>query len=215
MMLGIDPDHSMGSRSCKGKKMKKDFGTKVPMGESSGTDHSAKMGLRQLQSLVQVCTYQLFIDLFPFRHLQHPLGNVDPGQLGGPPFLPQRNTDQTGPATDVQHRTLVRTHSTDKIFGNQLWIIIALRCDKPRTVAFLNPASSDGSRHRIQPGNGTLYWTSAETRYFLEISVHANPGEPGKYALLLPPPGKGAQGKTRIYKLFLSGGYYAFVNPDE
>ena len=78
-----------------------------------------------------------------------------------------------------------------------------------------NPASSDGSRHRIQPGNGTLYWTSSETRYFLEISVHANPGEPGKYALLLPPPGKGAQGKTRIYKLFLSGGYYAFVNPDE
>ena len=64
MMLGIDPDHSMGSRSCKGKKLKKDFGTKVPMGESSGTDHSAKMGLRQLQSLVQVCTYQLFIDLF-------------------------------------------------------------------------------------------------------------------------------------------------------
>ena len=61
----------------------------------------------------------------------------------------------------------------------------------------------------------TLYWTSAETRYFLEISVHANPGKPGKYALLIPPPGKGAQGKTRIYKLFLSGGYYAFVNPDE
>ena len=79
----------------------------------------------------------------------------------------------------------------------------------------LNPASSDGSRHRIQPGNGTLYWTSAETRYFLEISVHAKPGEPGKYALLIPPPGEGAQGKTRIYKLFLSGGYYAFVNPDE
>ena len=78
-----------------------------------------------------------------------------------------------------------------------------------------NPASSDGSRHRIQPGNVTLYWTSAGTRYFLEISVHANPGEPGKYALLLPPPGKGAQGKTRIYKLFLSGSYYAFVNPDE
>ena len=78
-----------------------------------------------------------------------------------------------------------------------------------------NPASSDRSRHRIQPGNGTLYWSSRETRYFLEISVHANPGEPGKYALLLPPPGKGAQGKTRIYKLFLSGNYYAFVNPDE
>ena len=36
MMLGIDPDHSMGSRSCKGKKMKKDFGTKVPMGVLSG-----------------------------------------------------------------------------------------------------------------------------------------------------------------------------------
>ena len=136
MMLGIDPDHSMGSRSCKGKKLKKDFGTKVPMGESSGTDHSAKMGLRQLQSLVQVCTYQLFIDLFPFRHLQHPLGNIDPGQLGGPPFLPQRNTDQTGPTTDVQHRTLVRAHQTDKIFGNQPWIIIALRCGKPRIVAF-------------------------------------------------------------------------------
>ena len=33
MMLGIDPDHSMGSRSCKGKKLEKDFGTKVPMGE--------------------------------------------------------------------------------------------------------------------------------------------------------------------------------------
>ena len=39
------------------------------------------------------------------------------------------------------------------------------------------PASSDGSRHRIQPGNGTLYWTSVEIRYFLEISLHANPGE--------------------------------------
>ena len=59
-----------------------------------------------------------------------------------------------------------------------------------------NPASSDGSRHRIQPGNGTLYWTSAETRYFLEISVHANPGEPGKYALLLPPSRKRRPGQN-------------------
>jgi hypothetical protein len=33
--------------------------------------------------------------------------------------------------------------------------------------------------------------------------------------LLILPPGEGAQGKTRIYKLFLSGGYFAFVNPDE
>ena len=137
--------------------MKKDFGTKVPMGESSCTDHSAKMGLRQLQSLVQVCTYQLLIDLFPFRHLQHPLGNVDHGQLEGPAFLPQRNIDQTGPATDVQHRTLVRAHSTDKIFSNQPWIIVALRCGKPRIVAFrpiiikltmLAPGSLTGKRFR-------------------------------------------------------------------
>ena len=76
-------------------------------------------------------------------------------------------------------------------------------------------AQTDGTRERIQPGTGKLYWTSNVTQHYLEVSVHANPGEPGKYALLIQPPGRGNQGQTRTYKLFLSGSYYSFVFPDE
>ena len=76
-------------------------------------------------------------------------------------------------------------------------------------------ARIDGIHERIQPGTGNIYWNSSGTQHSIQTSVYANSGQLGKYALLIKPPGRGSQGKTRIYKLFLSGSYWAFVTPDE
>ena len=76
-------------------------------------------------------------------------------------------------------------------------------------------ARVDGSQERILPGSGNIYWNSSGTQHVISTSVYANSGQLGKYALLIKPPGSGKRGKTRIYKLFLSGSYWAFVTPDD
>ena len=75
-------------------------------------------------------------------------------------------------------------------------------------------APRDGSPNSVNPGSGKVYWNSDNFTHFLTITLNAAQGDPGRYAPLIRPSGKGPKGVTRSFTLFLSGNEYAFVPPE-
>ncbi len=72
----------------------------------------------------------------------------------------------------------------------------------------------DGTLIDVQPGTGKVYWNSDNFTHFLSLTLNSAPGNPGRYAPLLRPSGRGPKGETRTFTLFLSGSEYAFVLPE-
>ena len=75
-------------------------------------------------------------------------------------------------------------------------------------------APRDGTPNSVNPGTGKVFWNSDNFTHFLTITLNAATGSPGRYAPLLRPSGRGPQGETRTFTLFLSGSEYAFVLPE-
>ena len=75
-------------------------------------------------------------------------------------------------------------------------------------------APRDGTPNAVNPGTGIVFWNSDNFTHFLTITLNSAPGNPGRYAPLLRPSGRGPKGETRTFTLFLSGSEYAFVWPE-
>ena len=75
-------------------------------------------------------------------------------------------------------------------------------------------APRDGTPNAVNPGTGKVFWNSDNITHFLTLTLDAAPGNPGRYAPLLRPSGRGPKGETRTFTLFLSGSEYAFVWPE-
>ena len=75
-------------------------------------------------------------------------------------------------------------------------------------------APRDGTPNTVNPGSGNIYWKSNNITHNLTLTLDAAPGNPGRYAPLIRPSGKGSKGATLKFTLFLSGSEYAFVIPE-
>ena len=75
-------------------------------------------------------------------------------------------------------------------------------------------APRDGTPNSVNPGSGNVSWNSNNITHNLTLTLNANPGNPGRYAPLIRPSGKGSKGATLKFTLFLSGSEYAFVIPE-
>ena len=75
----------------------------------------------------------------------------------------------------------------------------------------LDKAPQDGTPVEVKPGTGKVFWNSDNFTHFLSLTLNAAPGNPGRYAPLLRPSGRGPKGETRTFTLFLSGSEYAFT----
>ena len=75
-------------------------------------------------------------------------------------------------------------------------------------------APRDGTANAVKPGTGKVFWNSDNFTNFLSLTLNSAPGNPGRYAPLIPPSGHGPKGETRTFTLFLSGSEYAFVWPE-
>ena len=78
----------------------------------------------------------------------------------------------------------------------------------------LADAPRDGTPNTVKPGSGNISWNSNDITHNLTLTLNANQGNPGRYAPLIRPSGKGSKGETRTFTLFLSGSEYAFVIPE-
>jgi hypothetical protein len=76
-------------------------------------------------------------------------------------------------------------------------------------------APRDGTPNSVKPGSGIVSWNSNNITHNITLTLNANPGNPGRYAPLIRPSGKGLKGATRTFTLFLSGSEYAFVIPND
>ena len=75
-------------------------------------------------------------------------------------------------------------------------------------------APRDGTPNSVNPGTGKVYWSSNNITHNLSLTLNAAPGNPGRYAPLIRPSGRGSKGETRTFTLFLSGSEYAIVLPE-
>ena len=75
-------------------------------------------------------------------------------------------------------------------------------------------APRDGTANDVKPGTGKVFWNSDNFTHFLSLTLNSAPGNPGRYAPLIRPSGRGPKGETRTFTLFLAGSEYAFVWPE-
>ena len=75
-------------------------------------------------------------------------------------------------------------------------------------------APRDGTPNSVNPGTGKVFWNSDNFTHFLSLTLNSAPGNPGRYAPLIRPSGRGSKGETRTFTLFLSGSEYAIVFPE-